>query len=138
MILATGIQPIRLPKDFKLPARPAAQIARRNGGPAAALNGGNEARPGGATAASAVPTAPVQAVPVQAPVAAGVNAGFSPRAAVMEEHLRTMQHFLASQQQFLTTYLGGALHCRTASRRSGGRRARATTARRRQQRCVRS
>jgi phosphopantetheine--protein transferase-like protein len=27
---------------------------------------------------------------------------------VMEEHLRTMQHFLTAQQQFLTTYLGGA------------------------------
>ena len=101
MILATGIQPIRLPKDFKLPNRP------ERPAPAMAVNGGAKHAP----VAPAIPVnAPVALPsPVSAPSAVALaEAPPSPRAAVMEEHLRTMQQFLASQQLFLTTYLAGA------------------------------
>jgi acyl transferase domain-containing protein/phosphopantetheinyl transferase len=92
--LKTGIQPMRLPEGFKLPGREKAAPV-----PAAPVSNG------------AVKHAPVPA-PIAAPVlepamVASVAAPSSPRAMVMEEHLRTMQHFLTAQQQFMTTLLGG-------------------------------
>ncbi len=105
MVLATGIQPIRLPKDFKLPNRPVKKSAQsENGTPARAVNGDVRHAP----AAPAELVSAQVTVPAQAPAAVAVaGAPASMRSAVMEEHLRTMQQFLASQQLFLTTYLGG-------------------------------
>ena len=100
MVLSTGIQPIRLPKDFKLPGRvPAASPVTQP----LPVNGGSKH----AAVPAPTPAAAPVVAPVPEPVFAGVaSAADAPRAAVMEEHLRTMQHFLMAQQQFLTSYLG--------------------------------
>ncbi len=96
--LKTGIQPIRLPDGFKLPGREKAVPV-----PVPVANG---------TAKHAPVSAPVRP-PVPAPVfepvmsVAPVVSVSSPRTSVMEEHLRTMQHFLTAQQQFVSTLLGG-------------------------------
>ena len=87
--LKTGIQPMRLPPGFKLPGREKPSPAS-----VPAANG-------------ALKHVPVSA-PVLEPVAVAASPASpsSPRTTVMEEHLRTMQHFLTAQQQFMTTLLG--------------------------------
>ncbi len=108
MVLSTGLQPIRLPKDFALPARATAAEPPR--ALSAAVNGGTRHAP--APVAAPLPAPAQVPVPTPVPVAAQpvAVAASSPRTTVMEEHLRTMQQFLAAQQQFLTTVLcGGAV-----------------------------
>jgi acyl transferase domain-containing protein/phosphopantetheinyl transferase len=91
MILRSGIQPIRLPEGFELPSRPPKKVNEPKPEPVLALNGGAK-----------------HMAPAPIPVAAAVSAPSSPRAMVMEEHLRTMQHFLSAQQEFMTALTGGA------------------------------
>jgi acyl transferase domain-containing protein/phosphopantetheinyl transferase len=94
MILRSGIQPIRLPEGFELPNRPPKRIETPEPAPVVSVNGGPKHH--------ALPEHAPAPLPAMAAVAS------SPRAMVMEEHLRTMQHFLAAQQQFMTALVGGA------------------------------
>lgn len=109
MVLATGIQPIRLPQGFKLPDRPGVKVAEPERAiPAPAANGYAK-QPSAFVPAVAPAPSPVTApAPASSVSVAVAEAPTSPRAAVMEEHLRTMQQFLLSQQQFVTAYLGTA------------------------------
>ena len=105
MVLATGIQPIRLPKDFALPQRPKP----------AAVNGAARHEPFPAPVIvkpEAVPEPRLEAMSV---------AATSPRNAVMEEHLRTMQQFLSAQEQFMSTLLGGRSQPPVAASPAGAR-----------------
>ncbi len=102
MVLSTGLQPIRLPEGFILPKRVPEKVASNgtvhHGAHPAARPVDEPATPRKPVAVAAATTVPSQMAAVTMPA--------SPREAVMEEHLRTMQHFLTAQQQFLTTFLG--------------------------------
>jgi len=76
LALGTGIQPARLPEDFKLPK--------------------TEPKPPAAQPAVPAPQSPAAAVPQPPP---------DPRAAVMREHMATMEQLVRSQQQVMAAYL---------------------------------
>ena len=97
MEMKTGVQPLRLPKDFRLPKKqeapkPEPVVAKPADVPApppppvpAPL-----ARPAVAAAAAAVLAPPAPA---------------DPRQAILQEHLRTMEQFMRTQQEVMTAYL---------------------------------
>ncbi|MEO8657651.1 MAG: beta-ketoacyl synthase N-terminal-like domain-containing protein [Bryobacteraceae bacterium] len=92
MELKTGIQPLRIGDDFKLPAKTKPVVAA-------------VAPPPVAVPVPVPLPAPVP-VPVPVPVAAAPVAPMDPRQALMQEHMRTMEQFMRTQQQVMSTYLG--------------------------------
>jgi acyl transferase domain-containing protein/phosphopantetheinyl transferase len=98
MEMKTGVQPLRLPKDFQLPKKKEAPplVVEKPIEPVVA-------KP------ATLPPPPVP-VPVTMPAmaAAGVvapSAPVDPRQAIMQEHLRTMEQFMRTQQDVMTAYL---------------------------------
>lgn len=91
--MKTGVQPLRLSPAFKLPERPKPAVA--------------------APAPASVPVPSRAPAPVAMPAMAAVAAvPVDPRQSMIQEHLRTMEQFMKTQQEVMSSYL--------AARRGGG------------------
>lgn len=114
--LKLGIEPMALPPDFALPSRPqppVAPVAVATPAPPAHNGSGANGGSNGHANLSVTHEARLQ-IPVSAPAFASVAASpapVSPRAAVFDQHMATMQQFLAIQQQIMT----GALASRAGA-----------------------
>ena len=98
LALGTGLQPARLPADFKLPERPQSHQT---------------------LAPSPQPLAPVPQSPVpslQPPAPAPTDS----RSALMQEHLSMMEQLLQTQQEVMAAYLAARQGNSSASGQAGG------------------